>query len=305
MVRFSDLTAFLDNAGISYLTNGIERDFETFSSFHQQQEQSISWSKYALVDSDKIQCSVLILPKEAQVITERFAVITVDNPRYVFSLIVGKFFDHRKFEHTVSSKAMLGNNVRIGSNVHIGEFSSIGHDCTIGDNTVIYPNVTLYDGCVIGDNVILHSGCVIGKDGFGIVENNEGNQVQFPQLGNVVIKNNVQIGANTCIDRATIDSTVIGSFTVIANHCQIAHNVVIGSNCTITGKVQVNGSTIIGDRVYLGPSCVISNKLRIGNNATIKIGAVAIRDVADGEIVSGHYAMSHEKHLQQYLKLFK
>lgn len=303
MVQFAELADFLNQAGISFSTNGVERDFKAASSFREQKEDTVTWSKHTRIDPEKIECAVLVLPREAQVETQRFSVIRTDNPRFVFSAIIDRFFNHRIFQHSLSSRAAIGQNVRLGANVHLGDFSSIGNNCSIGDNTVIHPNVTVYDGCVIGSNVVLHAGCVIGKDGFGIVEDRQGNQRQFPQLGNVVVRDNVQIGANSCVDRATMDSTVIGPFTVISNQCQIAHNVIVGSNCTITGKVQINGSAIIGDRVYIGPSSVISNKLRIGNNATIKIGSVVIRDVADGECVSGHFAMPHALHLQHYLKL--
>ncbi len=151
----------------------------------------------------------------------------------------------------------------IGDNTFIYPFVSIGRNVTLGKNCIIYPHVTIYNGVQIGDNVIIHSGVVIGCDGFGYMQKAD-TYVKIPQIGDVIIEDDVEIGANTTIDRSTIGSTKIGKGTKIDNLVQIAHNVEIGENCIIASQTGISGSTKIGNH------CILAGQVGIADHAIIE-----------------------------------
>jgi UDP-3-O-[3-hydroxymyristoyl] glucosamine N-acyltransferase len=162
----------------------------------------------------------------------------------------------------------IGTNCKIGKNTFIGSKVAIGDNVTIGENCKIYPNVVIYDDCIIGNNVILHSGAVIGADGFGYINTAE-RHFKIRQIGNVILEDNVEIGANTCIDRSTLSSTVIGKGTKIDNLVQIAHNVKVGENCIIVSQVGIAGSTKIGNRVVIAGQAGIPDHIEITDDVTL------------------------------------
>ncbi len=168
----------------------------------------------------------------------------------------------------VGAFASIGENTRIGNGTQIFEGARVGANVSIGENCFVYPNAVIYDNVSIGDNVILHSGAVVGADGFGFVRADENGYVKFPQIGAVIIGNNVEIGANTCIDRGALGETRIGDGTKIDNLVQIAHNVRIGERVVIAAQTGISGSTIIED------DCVIGGQVGMGDHATIKSGAI-------------------------------
>lgn len=157
---------------------------------------------------------------------------------------------------------------KIGDETFIGHGTYIGHNVVIGDNVTINPNCTIYNNTVIEDGVILHSGVVIGADGFGYIER-DGQRLKIPQIGNVVIKKNVEIGANSCIDKSTIGSTIIGENTKIDNLCHIAHNVKIGSNCVIMAQTGISGSCIIGNNSILAGQVGIADHVELEANTVV------------------------------------
>lgn len=161
----------------------------------------------------------------------------------------------------------VGKNVKIGSNVKIFPQSYIGDECIIGDNTIIYAGVKVYGRCIIGKRCILHSGCVIGSDGFGFAPQPDGSYKKMPQTGNVLLENDVEIGANTIIDRATIKSTCIREGAKLDNLIQIAHNVDIGKNTVIAAQAGISGSTKVGD------NCVIGGQAGFVGHITIAKGS--------------------------------
>ena len=163
----------------------------------------------------------------------------------------------------------IGEHSKIGQNVVIMQHVVIGENVVIGDNTIIHPNVTIYHDCKIGNNCIVHSGTVIGSDGFGFAPNEEGEFQKVPQIGNVVIEDNVEIGANCAIDRATMGSTIIRKGVKIDNLCQIAHNVDVGMNSAMAAQVGIAGSAKIGQRVMIGGQAGISGHLHIADNTKI------------------------------------
>ena len=169
----------------------------------------------------------------------------------------------------IGAFSYLGENVTIADNVKIFPGSYIGNNVTIGDNTIIHAGVKIYHDCVLGKNVSIHAGTVIGSDGFGYAPQQDGSLKKVPQIGNVIIENNVEIGANTTIDRATIGSTLIKSGAKLDNLLQIAHNVEIGNNSVIAAQSGVSGSTKIGNNVMIGGQVGIVGHIQIADGSKI------------------------------------
>ena len=211
--------------------------------------------------------------------------IKVSNPKLAFAKIAALLHPAKIRGGEIHSSAIIATNARIGTNVFIGAFTCVGEgseigdgthlragakvgdDVTIGKNCVLHPNVFIEDGCTIGDNVILHAGVVIGGDGFGYVRD-ANSYIKFPQIGTVVIENDVEIGANSCIDRGALGETRIGEGTKIDNLVQIAHNVQIGKRVIIAAQTGISGSTVIED------DCVIGGQVGMGDHARVLSGAV-------------------------------
>ncbi len=200
----------------------------------------------------------------------------------------------------ISERASIYPNVYIGENVEISEGvviypgCFIGKNVTLGNNTLIYPNVVIREDSIIGKNVIIHSGTVIGSDGFGYAFN-EGRHFKIPQVGKVIVEDNVEIGANTAIDRAAMGATVIGEGTKIDNLVHMAHNVKIGKNCAITGQVGFSGSAEIGDYVMIGGQSGIAGHLKVGDNVTVASRTGVTNSVTSGETVAGFPAVPISK----------
>ncbi len=168
----------------------------------------------------------------------------------------------------IAPGAYIGPNVTIGENTTIWPGVSIGPDCTIGAGCTIYANVSIYYNCVLGNNIILHSGCVIGADGFGFAPDDE-RYVKIPQLGNVVIEDDVEIGANSAIDRGAMGSTTIGKGTKIDNLVMVAHNCMVGENSLLISQVGISGSTKLGKHVIVAGQAGICGHLEIGDFAQV------------------------------------
>ena len=187
---------------------------------------------------------------------------------------------------TIGDRAQIGSGVTIYAGVHIGE------DAVIGDDCMLYPHVSLLTNCILGHRVILHSGTIIGSDGFGYAQH-EGRHHKIPQLGNVVIEDDVEIGANVTVDRATFGSTVIKQGTKIDNQVQIAHNVEVGEHCIIVAQVGIAGSTRLGHHVMIGGQAGLVDHLKIGNQAKIASGAGVTNHVEPEHTVGGRPAVAH------------
>jgi UDP-3-O-[3-hydroxymyristoyl] glucosamine N-acyltransferase len=187
----------------------------------------------------------------------------------------------------------LGDRVTIGARVTLYPGVYIGADSTVGDDSVLYPNVVVREGCAIGARVIIHSGTVIGADGFGYVQH-EGRHHKIPQLGGVTIEDDVELGANVTIDRATLGHTIIKRGTKIDNLVQIAHNVTVGEHAIIVAQVGVAGSTTIGHHVMIGGQAGLADHVTIGNQSMIAARAGVNRSVEPNQIVSGAPVMPHD-----------
>ena len=220
-----------------------------------------------------------------------------------------------------SCRARWHRSTKFGKNVSVGDYAVLGRDVTIGDNTLIHPNVTIgdkavigsgciiypgvtvYPGTVIGNHVILHSGCVIGSDGFGNAPQPDGTWKKIEHLGNVVIGNDVEIGSNTTVDRAEMESTVIGNGVRIDNLCQIAHNVEIGDNTVIAAQTGIAGSTKVGRNCIIAGQVGIIGHLTIADNTTIAAQAGVIGNVRkSGQVLLGAPAFDAKQFMRAYAK---
>jgi UDP-3-O-[3-hydroxymyristoyl] glucosamine N-acyltransferase len=187
----------------------------------------------------------------------------------------------------IGAFAYIGNNVRIGENVKIYPNSYIGDNSVIGDNCFIFSGVKIYSETQIGNNCKIHSGAVIGCDGFGFVPDVNGEYNAIPQIGNVIIEDNVDIGSASTIDRATLGSTIIRKGVKLDNQIQVAHNVEIGKNTVIASQTGIAGSTKIGENCMIGGQVGISGHIKIGNNVKILAQAGITKNIKDNKIVNG------------------
>lgn len=197
----------------------------------------------------------------------------------------------------------IGKNVKLGRNVKIYPQCYIGDNAVVGDNAVIYPGVKIYHGCQIGENCILHSGVVIGSDGFGFAPK-DGGYEKIAQIGNVVIGDNVEIGANTTVDRATMGSTVICNGVKLDNLIQVAHNVEIGDNTVIAAQTGIAGSTKIGKHNMIGGQVGFAGHIKIGDNNQIGAQSGLHSNPGNGKIIIGSPAVDARIFMKQsaYLK---
>ena len=197
------------------------------------------------------------------------------------------------------NNVFLGNNCKIGANTSIGTNTTIEHNVLIGENCIIGSHVVLRNS-IVGNNVVIQDGCKIGLKGFGFIPIKEKN-LRFPHIGKVILKDNVELGANCTIDRGSIGDTMIGKNSFLDNQIHVAHNVRIGENCMIAGQVGFAGSSIIGNNVSIGGQAGISGHLKIGNNVKIGGGSGVIKDIPDNTIVMGYPALP----LKEFIKNLK
>jgi len=244
--------------------------------------------------------------------------LIVSNPQYAFVEVIKQFFPQSQPERGIAQEVWKGQDVHIGLDVSIGPFVTlgnrvkIGHRVTIypgvflgenvkiGNDSVLYPRVTIQDQCKVGNNVIIHAGSVIGSDGFGYVEY-KGKHHKIPQRGNVVIEDNVELGANVTIDRATFGTTRVKQGCKIDNQVQIAHNVNIGEHSIIVGQVGIAGSTSVGKHVIIGGQAGLIDHLTIGDKAVIAAGSGIEKNVEPRTIMSGRPAKRHEVTLRTHV----
>lgn len=199
----------------------------------------------------------------------------------------------------------IGKNCKIGNNVKIHAQVSIGDNVTIGDNCILYFGVKIKNGSIIGNNCEIHSGAVIGSDGFGFAPQDDGSYKNIPQIGNVILEDNVSIGANTTIDCATMGSTVIRQGAKIDNLVQIAHNVEIGENTVIASQAGISGSTVIGKNCVIAGQVGIVGHIKIADNTTIGAKTGITKSILKpGQTIFGYMGMELKDFLKSY-SIFK
>lgn len=197
----------------------------------------------------------------------------------------------------------IGNNVRIGNNVKVYPHVFIGDDVTIGDNTILHPNVKVYAGTRIGSHCVLHAGVIIGSDGFGFAPQEDGTYRTIPQLGNVIIEDNVSIGANTVIDCATLsgDSTIIRDGVKLDNLIQVAHNVEIGRNTVIAAQTGISGSTRVGENCVIAGQVGMAGHITIANRTSIGAQSGILKSISqEGEQIIGYPAFDKMEYFRAY-----
>jgi UDP-3-O-[3-hydroxymyristoyl] glucosamine N-acyltransferase len=201
----------------------------------------------------------------------------------------------------LGSFSYIGENVVLGTNVKIYPNSFVGDNVVIGDNVTIFAGAKIYSESVIGSNCIIHSGAIIGADGFGFAPNSNGTFSKIPQIGNVIIEDDVEIGANTTIDRATMGSTFIRKGVKLDNQIQIGHNVDIGENTVIAAQTGIAGSTKIGNNGMIGGQVGIVGHLTIGNNVRIQAQSGVGRNIKDNEVLQGSPTFGYNDFSKSYV----
>ena len=193
----------------------------------------------------------------------------------------------------------IGSNCKIGSNVKIYPHVFIGDNVTIGDYCILYPGVKIYQNTSVGNNCIFHAGVVIGSDGFGFAPQQDGSYKKIPQVGNVIIKDHVEIGANTVVDCATMGSTVVEEGVKLDNLVQLAHNVEVGAHTVIASQSGISGSTKIGERCVLAGQVGIVGHVQVADRVTIAAKSGLSRSIKeDGEVYLGYPAIPHKRFLK-------
>ncbi len=260
---------------------------------------------------DKTRARSLVIPSDGKT---KKTHIKVEDPKLAMAKIL-KFFDFRIYPSGIHNTAVLGNNVELGENIGIGAYVVIGNNVKIGagtkifpgvvignnveigENCIIYPRNTIYDHVIIGNNVIIHSGCSIGVDGFGYVWDGK-EHFKITHIGKIIIEDNVEIGGNTVIERATLGETRIGKGTKIGSLIMIGHNVKIGENCVIVSQSGIAGSSILGNGVIMAGQSGVSDHVKVGNNVVILAKSGVTKDVPDNTVVSGFPARPHSEEMK-------
>ena len=260
---------------------------------------------------NETKASAVIVPEEIS--NSSKPLIVTDNPSLAFAKVVSLFYPNKNIiKKGIHPSAIIGDKVKLGQDISIAPYVVVEDGVEIGDRCVIYPgahigsetkldedcliysNVSIRENTVVGKRAIIHSGSVIGSDGFGY-DTVKGIHYKIPQVGRVVIEDDVEIGANVTIDRARFDRTIIGKGTKIDNLVQIAHNVITGENCIIVSQVGISGSTSLGNNVTLAGQAGIAGHLKIGDNVIVGGQAGVITSIPDNTFVSGYPAKPHRQ----------
>jgi UDP-3-O-[3-hydroxymyristoyl] glucosamine N-acyltransferase len=228
--------------------------------------------------------------------------IVVGDVHRALATVLTHFHPAPSIGEGVHETAVIGANVRIGAGVRIGAYCVVGDECSIGANTFLYPHVTLYSHVALGERCIVHSGARIGTDGFGYTFV-DGQHQKVPQVGGVIVGNDVEIGANTCIDRGSVGPTEIGNGVKIDNLVHIAHNVRIGDLTIVVAQVGISGSTTIGQGVTLAGQAGLQGHITVGDGAIIGGQAGVLGDVPAGAVYSGYPARPHKEAMRAYAAL--
>lgn len=333
-IRLSDIAQMVGGQLIGEATV----DIQACAGIDEAKEGDITFiahDKY-LAKAEQSKASAFLIPRSMTLDQARWpgkSFIKVDNPSYSFTQLLNHFIKDRPNIHPqgidptaiIAKDAVLGKNVAVGayaiieSKAVIGDDtivyaqSYIGHGTQIGRGCLIYPQVVIREHVNIGDRVIIHSSSVIGSDGYGYVTV-DGKHVKIPQIGTVVVENDVEIGANVAIDRARFDKTVIGEGTKIDNLVHIAHNVIIGKHCLIVAQVGISGSSKLGNYVILAGQVGVVGHLTIGDGAIVTAQSGVSKSIKAGEQVFGSPCQpikqafrtnAHIQRLDQYVETIK
>jgi UDP-3-O-[3-hydroxymyristoyl] glucosamine N-acyltransferase len=268
-----------------------------------------------LKDLAGCRASAVIIPANLAV-SAPMPSLAVKNPRYAFALALRLFHEKPYAAGGISEQAVIGAGATMGADVTVHPFAVVadgarvgsrvtlypgvyvGAGAVIGDDCILYPSVSVREGVTIGNRVVIHSCAVIGSDGFGFVTEG-GKHHKIPQVGGVIIEDDVEIGANSTIDRATLGNTVIKKGTKLDNMVHIAHNVTVGEHCLLAAQVGIAGSSSLGKYVVIGGQAGVGDHLAVGDGVMVGGGTAVTRDVEAGQVIAGHNAMP----LRDWLKV--
>jgi UDP-3-O-[3-hydroxymyristoyl] glucosamine N-acyltransferase len=245
--------------------------------------------------------------------------IIVEDALIAFSTLLDYYNQIKQNKSGIEQPSFVSDSATIGVDIYLGAFAYIGENVKIGDNVKIYPNcyvgdnvviedgtilfagAKVYSDCLIGKKCVINSGAVIGADGFGFAPTDSGSYEKIPQIGNVILEDNVDVGANSTIDRATLGSTIIKQGVKLDNHIQIAHNVEIGKNTVIAAQTGVAGSTKIGENCKIGGQVGVAGHLVIGNNVRVQAQSGIGRNIKDGEVLQGSPSFNYGDWSKSYV----
>ncbi|BCD62165.1 UDP-3-O-[3-hydroxymyristoyl] glucosamine N-acyltransferase [Nitratiruptor sp. YY08-26] len=291
---------------------GEDKEIHSLAALQDAKEDQLSFleNKKYLNALKKTQAGAVIVKKEFLSLLPKGVSALISEEPYLTLAYISKLFAKEPMsksgkEPQIGNNCTIAQNVSIGFNTVIGDNVTlmpgvvVGENVTIGDNTLIYPNVTIYRDCHIGKNCIIHAGTVIGSDGYGFAHTKNGRHIKIYQNGNVIIEDDVEIGANCAIDRAVFGSTIIKKGTKIDNLIQIGHNCIVGENVLMAGQSGLSGSTIVGKNVTIGGQAATAGHLTIGDYAVIAARGGVTKSIPGGKVYSGFPLMEHK----QWLKL--
>jgi UDP-3-O-[3-hydroxymyristoyl] glucosamine N-acyltransferase len=290
------------------LTGPAEVDVRGAAGIHEAGEGQITFiaGRKELKDLEHSRASAAIVPLDTPALP--LPLLRLKNPRLAFARTLELFYVKPYQASGISEKAAIGTNVVIGADPSIHPFVVLADDVKIGERVTVYPGVSIGKGSVVDDDSVIHanasirenvrigkrvivqSGAVIGGDGFGFVADN-GRHFKIPHVGGVIIEDDVEIGANSTIDRATLGNTVVKRGTKIDNLVQIAHNVTVGEHCLLVAQVGISGSCTIGNWVALGGQVGVADHVIIGDRVMASGQAGIIKDIEPAQVVGGTYAM--------------
>jgi len=259
----------------------------------------------ALVKIRETKAGVIITSKDVAVSSDDFTsktLILVDNPRLAYARVLRALFA-RPPNWGIHPTAVINDQADIHPNVYIGPYTVVGKS-KIGEGTIIHGQVFIYDNCTIGRNVVIYPGCIIGAEGFGFERNEQGEMEKFPQLGGLIIEDNVEIQGLCNLDKGTLGETVIGEGTKIDTASHIGHNTLLGKHCLVAAHTMIGAGIHVGDFSWISPSSAIRNRVKIGTRSQVGIGAVVVKDVPPDTLVMGVPAQPADE-FKRFLKKMK
>ncbi len=295
-IYLEELITFLGDRVINVDGDITEIFIDNLAEVERVTETTLDWIKSSKSNKQEIavqsRARVLLVDESVTPIPGK-TLIHVKSPKLALAQIGNHFFVE-PWQPGVHPTAIIHPEAKIGKECFIGPYTIIGK-AIVGSHTYIDGHVRIYDGVEMGHNCVIKTGAVLGGAGFGYEKDEEGNRFRFPQIGNLIIGDYVEVGSNTCIDRGALADTMIGDYSKINNLCHIAHNNKIGRNVMITGCVNISGSNIIDDNVWIAPNSSIRGWVHIQEGATIGMGAVVVKDIPANETWVGNPARKLEK----------
>lgn len=295
-IPLTEILTFLGTKVLSIEGNTADVYIDNLAEVERVNEMTLDWINPSKKNKQEIakgsKARVLLVDESITSIAGK-VLIRVKNPKVALADVGNHFFVEPP-KSGIHPTAIIDPEAKIGKDVSIGAYCVIGK-AVIGEGCVFDSNVRVYDDVVMGKGCVVKAGAVLGGAGFGYERDSDGNKFRFPQIGQLIMGDYVEVGANTCIDRGALADTVIGDYTKINNLCHIAHNNKIGRNVTITGCVNVSGSNTIDDDAWIAPNSSIRGWVHIGKGATVGMGAVVVKDVPEHETWVGNPAHKMEK----------